>query len=103
MVEESSETTDKSVNPQPILEDIKDLKTDFCSRFDGVLTAIEGVRKEVGECLERVKGAETRISEAEDTVISLVAKVRSLEKKTKKWRTRSTTLKQDPEDQILGW
>lgn len=41
------------------------------------------MRKEVGECLERVKGTETRISKAEDTVISLVAKVRSLENKNK--------------------
>lgn len=41
MAEESSETTDESANPQPILEAIKDLKADFCSRFDGVLTAVE--------------------------------------------------------------
>lgn len=83
MAEEASEMTDESAKPQPILEAIKDLKTDFCSRFDGGLTAIEGMRKEVGECLERVQGAETRISEAEDTVISPVAKVRSLENKNK--------------------
>lgn len=41
------------------------------------------MRKEVSECLERVKGSETRISEAEDTVISLVAKVCSLENRNK--------------------
>lgn len=68
---------------QPILEAIRDLKTDFCSRFDGVLTAIEGVRKEVGQCLEHVKSAETCISETEDAVSSLVARVRSLENKNK--------------------
>lgn len=77
--EEASETTAKNEDPKPILAAIKELKSDFCNRFDGVLVAIEGVRKEVGECFERVKGAETRISEAEDTVANLAAKVRSLE------------------------
>ena len=61
---------DGGATTQPILEAIRDLKTDFCSRFDGVLAAIEEVRKEVGECLERVKSAETHITETEDAVVA---------------------------------
>nr|XP_033466073.1 zinc finger and SCAN domain-containing protein 12-like [Epinephelus lanceolatus] len=87
MAEEASEMTDENANPQPILEAIKYLKIDFCSRFDGGLTAIEGMRKDVGECLERVQGAETRISEAEDTVISLVAKGSSSQTEKRPGRT----------------
>ena len=74
---------DEGATTQPILEAIRDLKPDFCSRFEGVLAAIEGVRKEVGECLEHVKSAETHISETEDAVSDLAAKVRSLENKNK--------------------
>ena len=83
MEKNANEYEDEGATTQPILEAIRDLKTDFCSRFDGVLAAIEGVRKEVGECLGRVKSAETRISETEDTVRDLVARVRSLENKNK--------------------
>lgn len=61
---------DGGATTQPILEAIRDLKTDFCSMFDGVLAAIEEVRKEVGECLERVKSAETHITETEDAVVA---------------------------------
>ncbi|KAL3058104.1 hypothetical protein OYC64_010309 [Pagothenia borchgrevinki] len=67
----------------PILEAIKDLKTDFSNRQDGVLAAIAGMRKEVGECMERVNNAELRISGTEDTIIHLQAKVQSLESKNK--------------------
>ncbi|KAK1891139.1 hypothetical protein KUDE01_009967 [Dissostichus eleginoides] len=69
----------------PIPEAIKDLKTDFSNRQDGVLAEIAGMRKEVGECMERVNNAELRISGTEDTIIHLKAKVQSLEKS---WRTK---------------
>ncbi|KAI4785754.1 hypothetical protein KUCAC02_037571 [Chaenocephalus aceratus] len=42
-----------------------------------------GMRKEVGECMERVDNAELRISGTEDTIIHLQAKVQSLESKNK--------------------
>lgn len=79
----ANRTIAEGATTQTILEAISDLKTDFCSRFDEVLTAIEGVRKEVGECLERIKSAETHISGTEDAVSSLAARVRSLENKNK--------------------
>lgn len=82
MAEENANKAEGATN-QPILDAIRNLKTDFCGRFDGVLTAIEGVRREVGECLERVKNTETRISETEDVVSSLVARIRSLENKNR--------------------
>ncbi|KAF3845670.1 hypothetical protein F7725_002748 [Dissostichus mawsoni] len=56
---------------------------DFSNRQDGVLAAIAGMRKEVGECMERVNNAELRISGTEDTIIHLQAKVQSLESKNK--------------------
>ncbi|KAK1892526.1 Dual specificity testis-specific protein kinase 2 [Dissostichus eleginoides] len=81
----------------PILEAIKDLKTDFSNRQDGVLAAIAGMRKEVGECMERVNNAELRISGTEDTIIHLQAKVQSLESKNKvidlEARSRSSNLR----------
>lgn len=79
MAEKNANVNDaEGATAQPILEAIRDLKTDFCSRFDGVLSAIEGVRKKV-ECLERVKSAETHISETEDAISDLAVRVRSLE------------------------
>ncbi|KAI4823919.1 hypothetical protein KUCAC02_012473 [Chaenocephalus aceratus] len=76
-------TEDEITRNLPILEAIKDLKTDFSIRQDGVLAAIAGMRKEVGECMERVDNAELRISGTEDTIIHLQAKVQSLEGKNK--------------------
>lgn len=35
---------------EPILAAINGLKTGFSNRFEGVMAAIEGVRKEIGEC-----------------------------------------------------
>lgn len=61
-----------------ILTAINDMKTEFSTRFDGVLSAIESVRKDITDCAERVTKAETRISTAEDNVISLQTKVQVL-------------------------
>ena len=68
---------------RPILEAIKALRNEFTGRFDGVMAAIEGIRKEVGDCVVRVAEAETRISNAEDTVSGLMTKVELLEKTNK--------------------
>lgn len=42
---------------------IRDFKMDFSTRIDGVLSAIEEVRREVGECMEHDKSGEMRISD----------------------------------------
>lgn len=83
MSEESISAEEEGPSHAPILEAIRDLKTDFSNRFDGIMAAIEGVRNEVGECKERIVNVETRISDTEDTVDSLQRKVQSLEKKTR--------------------
>lgn len=86
-----------------ILKAIKDLQTDFSKRldsvqtdfskrFDSVMMAIEGIRKEVGECIERVDTAETRISTTEDLVASLQSKIQSLEKKYKEMELKVTSM-----------
>lgn len=46
-----------------ILEAINTMKTEFSTRFDGILTAIQNVRQDIADCAERVTEAETRISE----------------------------------------
>lgn len=43
-----------------ILTAINDMKTEFSTRFDGILSAIESVRKDITDCAERVTEAETR-------------------------------------------
>lgn len=66
-----------------ILTAINDMKTEFSTKFDGILSAIESVRKDITDCAERVTEAETRISTTEDNVAALQTKVRVLENKNK--------------------
>lgn len=66
-----------------VLAAINSMKAEFSSRFDGVMTALENVRKEVSDCAERVSQAELRISSAEDDVASLRTKLHTLEAKHK--------------------
>ena len=66
-----------------ILTAINDMKTEFSTRFDGIMSAIESVRKDITDCAERVTEAETRISTTEDNVASLQTKVQVLENKNK--------------------
>lgn len=66
-----------------ILTAINNMKTEFSTRFDGILSAIESVRKDITDCAERVSEAETRISTTEDNVASLQTKVQVLENKNK--------------------
>ena len=68
---------------KPILDAINALKTDFTGRFDGIMAAIEGIRREVGDCVMRVTETESRLSNAEDTVNNLKATVEHLEKVNK--------------------
>lgn len=71
------------VKEDAILAAISSMKTEFSSRFDGIMAAIEDMRKEISDCTERVSQAELRISSAEDDVVSLQAKVHTLESKNK--------------------
>ncbi len=66
-----------------ILTTINDMKTKFSTRFDGILSAIESVRKDITDCVERVTEVETRISTTEDNVTLLQIKVQVLENKNK--------------------
>lgn len=71
------------VKEDAILAAISSMKTEFSLRFDGIMAAIEDMRKEISNCTERVSQAELRISSAEDDVVSLQAKVHTLESKNK--------------------
>ena len=73
-----------------ILDAIKGLKDDFSDRFDGVISAIDGVRKEISVCTERVTRAEVRISSTEDEVVTLQAKVRKLEHDKRELQDKAT-------------
>ncbi|KAF0044835.1 hypothetical protein F2P81_003993 [Scophthalmus maximus] len=66
-----------------ILAAIDNLKSEFSTTFDGLFTAIENVKRDVSDCVERVAQAEMRISTTEDSVITLQTKVQSLEGKNK--------------------
>lgn len=66
-----------------VLAAINSMRTEFSSKFDGIITAIESVRKEISDCTERVFQAELRISSAEDDVAQLETKLQALESKCK--------------------
>eukprot|EP00064_Thunnus_orientalis_P015911 superscaffoldBa00003048_g15973 len=59
------------------------MKTEISSKFDGVLSEIEKVRKDITDCSERVTQRETRISTTEDDATALQEKVKKLEGKNK--------------------
>lgn len=93
MVDMNAENAeDEGTKNMPILEAIKDLKTVSSNRFHGVLAATDGMRREVGECMERVECAELRISGTEEIVASLQAKVQSLENKSKEMEDKLVDL-----------
>lgn len=66
-----------------VLAAIISMRTEFSAKFDGIISAIESIRKEMNECTERMSQAEQRISSAEDDVASVQSKVRALESKCK--------------------
>ena len=69
-----------------IIEAIREMRIEFGQKLDSVMSAIEGVKKEVRVCNERVKSAEVRISNTEDIVASLQAQVESLSRKYKEMK-----------------
>lgn len=81
--DEPTEREETAEGSDVILAAIASLKSDFSSKLDGILSAIETVRKDVNECAKRVNEAEARISAAEDSITTLEAKVRTLENNNK--------------------
>ncbi|KAL1252296.1 hypothetical protein QQF64_020092, partial [Cirrhinus molitorella] len=47
------EETLEGVKANAILAAINSMKTEFSSRFDGIMSAIDGMRKEMSDCSER--------------------------------------------------
>lgn len=78
-----TETEDSDVTLKGIMSAINDMKTAFSSKFDGIFTAVESIKKDIIDCSERVTQTEVRISTAEDDVSELQAKVKSLEGRNK--------------------
>lgn len=74
---------DSDVTLKGIMSAINDMKTEFTTKFDGIFTAVENVRKDIMDCSERVTQTEVRISSTEDDVTELQAKIKSLEGKNK--------------------
>lgn len=66
-----------------ILSTVNSMKMDFSSRFNKVVDSIDGLRKEINDCIRRVSQTETRISDAEDVTEILRAKVNTLESNEK--------------------
>ncbi len=62
---------------------IKDMKIDFSSKFDNVLSAVDNVSKEIKECTGRISQTETCISVNEDNVFALRTTCSALEEKVK--------------------
>lgn len=63
-----------------ILEAITALKNDFGSKFDGVLTAIHGIKSDFKDFSERLVQAENRIGDVEDDIAGEKTKMAALEK-----------------------
>lgn len=51
---------------QEILMAINSLRSDFLTRLDGILNAVEETKKELVDCSERVTDMEIRLSTVED-------------------------------------
>lgn len=87
MEEDNCESNEKEktveVGSDAILAAIASMKSDFSSKLDGILSAMENVKRDVNECVERVGEAEVRVSAAEDNITSLIARAQALEDKNK--------------------
>lgn len=66
-----------------ILTAINGLKSEFSTRLDGILTAIEETRKDLSDCTERMTQAETRLSTVENEQAGLQDTVQKLERRNK--------------------
>ncbi|KAE8278044.1 LINE-1 retrotransposable element ORF1 protein [Larimichthys crocea] len=66
---------------EEILLAIRSLKSEFSTRLDGFLTAVEEIKKELVDCTEKIKEAETRLSTEEDEQTKLKETVQTLDKR----------------------
>lgn len=80
---DSGDEEQDSQKEDEIMAAIGSLKTEFSSRFDRVMAAIENTRKEIKDSNERVSHTEEWISSAEDEVIALKTTVQKLELQNK--------------------
>ncbi|KAI4826649.1 hypothetical protein KUCAC02_030086 [Chaenocephalus aceratus] len=87
---EANATTDNIDNA--ILQAINGLKTEFSSKLDGLLSAVNSVKSELTRCQKRISKTEERISNAEDDVVSLQRRAVSLEEQVAKltWKLDSS-------------
>ncbi|KAK1905026.1 Tropomyosin [Dissostichus eleginoides] len=70
-------TTDNTDNA--IQQAINGLKTEFSSKLDGLLSAVNSVKSELDSCQKRISETEERISNAEDDIVFLQRRAESLE------------------------
>lgn len=57
------------------------MKSEFSTRLDGIMTAVEETRKEVADCAESITQAEVRSSTMEDKHAELQETVKALKKR----------------------
>ena len=79
---------------EEILTAISSLKSEFSNRLEEILTAVEETRKDLTDCTERITQAEVRLSTVEDEHAELQETVKTLKKKNKFWKIKSSTWKQ---------
>lgn len=60
----------KTLKSPVILTAVTDIKTEFSTRFDGISSTIENVRKDITDCAECVTEVETRVLTAGDFITS---------------------------------
>lgn len=78
---EDNSEANASLGNNAILQAINDMKTEFSSKLDGVLSAISSIKSELISCQNRLSETEKRISNTEDDVVSLQRRAKSLEEK----------------------
>lgn len=77
------EGTPEVAKADAILTAINSMKTEFSSRLDGIMAAIESMRKDINDCTERMSQAELRLSNTQDDVAQMQAKINKLDSKNK--------------------
>lgn len=68
---------------EEILMAIDSLKSEFSTRLDGILAAVEETKKDLADCAERIAQAEIRVSTVEDGHAELWGAVRMLAERSK--------------------
>lgn len=60
-----------AVSPEDTLAAIQNMKIDFSSKFENMLSAVDNVSKEIKECTACISQAKIRISDNDDSVSAL--------------------------------